>query len=60
VVARRLGDCGSTPDLNSASLAAKAAEALAPVSSDPEDSEFEASAAKRTGGGTNAPAQARD
>jgi hypothetical protein len=60
VVARRLGDCGSTPDLNSASLAAKAAEALAPVSSDPEDSEFEASAAKRTGGGTNVPAGARD
>jgi len=60
VVARRLGDCGSTPDLNSASLAAKAAEALAPVSSEPEDSEFEASAAKRTGGGTNVPAGARD
>jgi hypothetical protein len=60
VVARRLGDCGSTPDLNSASLAAKAAEALAPVSSELEDSEFEASAAKRTGGGTKVPAEARD
>lgn len=60
VVARRLGDCGSTPDLNSASLAAKAAEALATVSSDPEDSQFEASAAKRTGGSTNVPAEARD
>ena len=60
VVARRLGDCGSTPDLNSAALAAKAAEALAPISSELEDAEFEASASKRIGRGTDAPAGARD
>jgi hypothetical protein len=56
VVARRLGDCGITPDLNSASLAAKAAEAIAPEP-EPEAAEFEASAAKRTGG---VPAEGRD
>ena len=61
VVARRLGDCGMAADLNSASIAAKAAEALAtPLSSEPEDSEFEASASKRIDRGANAPAAARD
>ncbi len=60
VVARRLGDCGMAVDLNSAALAAKAAEALTPDSPEPEGSEFEASASKRIDRGANAPAEARD
>ena len=60
VVARRLGDCGSTPDLGSASLGAKAIEALASESQGSEGAEFEASAAKRIGRDIDVPAQARD
>ena len=60
VVARRLGDCGSTPDLGSAALGAKAVEALASESPRLEGSEFEASAAKRIDRGTNVPAEGRD
>jgi len=60
VVARRLGDCGSTPDLGTAALGAAAVGAFAPESPEREGSEFEASASKRIGRGTDVPAQARD
>jgi len=59
VVARRLGDCGMAVDMNSASIAAKAAEAIAPESPELQGAEFEASAAKRVGGGTDVPANTR-
>ena len=58
VVARRLGDCGITPDLGSASIGAKAIEALAAEPSRSEDSEIEASASKRIG--RDVPAEAQD
>jgi len=52
VVARRLGDCGTTPDLGSASLGAAAVQGLVPEPSGGlESTNFEASASKRIGGG---------